>query len=335
MATRQFTGKTVAEATDLALATLGLKREEVEIAVVNPGRAGILGFGGEPAVIAVTPLAGAEPAASPRAGGEARARVEPPRRRVPEPVAVVEPEEDRGDDEGDEPDDDEGEGEEEEGRDAGEEREGDEGAEAEGADEGEDGAAREDETVAVGERRQPAPRAPRERSMAAVAEREGAEAGLAPGEPDPEAEQLATEILDYFLGTMGVVATTFVREDAPAGVIAFEIEGEDAGLLIGRRGETLQALQFLVNLIVNKQLGRQVYVTIDVEGYRERRQESLKSLAQRTAERVANSGRSVQLQPMPAAERRIIHVTLADHPDVRTESKGDGDQRRVVVLPKR
>jgi len=158
---------------------------------------------------------------------------------------------------------------------------------------------------------------------------------LAKGEPDPEAEQLATEILDFFLGTMGVVATTFVREDATDGVIAFEIEGEDAGLLIGRRGETLQSLQFLVNLIVNKQLGRQVYVTIDVEGYRERRQDSLRSLAERTAERVVSSGRSVQLQPMPAAERRIIHVTLAEHPDVRTESKGDGDQRRVVVLPKR
>jgi spoIIIJ-associated protein len=321
----------VAEATDLALATLGLKREEVEIAVVNPGRAGILGFGGEPAVISVTPLAGAETAASPRAGGEARARMEPPRRRVPEPVAVVEREEDDADAGGDEPEDEEDE-DEEEGREAGEEDEGDEDVDDE--DEGEGEAADDGGVVAV-ERRPPEARTPRERPSGEAAEREGAEPGPAKGEPDPEAEQLATEILDYFLGTMGVVATTFVREDAAAGVIAFEIEGEDAGLLIGRRGETLQALQFLVNLIVNKQLGRQVYVTIDVEGYRERRQESLKSLAQRTADRVADSGRSVQLQPMPAAERRIIHVTLADHPDVRTESKGDGDQRRVVVLPKR
>lgn len=172
------------------------------------------------------------------------------------------------------------------------------------------------------------PRTQRERAPVAVADRPQ-------GEPDPEAEQLATEILDFFLGTMGVVATTFIREDSPEGVTAFEIEGEDAGLLIGRRGETLQALQFLVNLIVNKQLDRQVYITIDVEGYRERRQESLRTLAQRTASKVADSGRPVQLQPMPASERRVIHMTLADHAEVRTESKGDGDQRRVVVLPKR
>jgi spoIIIJ-associated protein len=259
--------------------------------------------------------------------------MEPPRRRVPEPVAVVERDEDRGDDVGEQSEDEEGE-DEEEGRRTGEESEEEEDAEAEGENGGEEEPEDDRGGVAV-ERRPPEARAPRERPSAEAAERDGAEPGPEKGEPDPEAEQLATEILDYFLGTMGVVATTFVREDAPGGVIAFEIEGEDAGLLIGRRGETLQALQFLVNLIVNKQLGRQVYVTIDVEGYRERRQESLKSLAQRTADRVADSGRSVQLQPMPAAERRIIHVTLADHPGVHTESKGDGDQRRVVVLPKR
>lgn len=325
MATRQFTGKTVAEATDLALDTLGLKREEVEIAVVNPGRSGILGFGGEMAVIAVTPLVSSEPATAGRAAVEARVQPEPPRRRIPEPVAV-EDDEDR--DGAREAEDDE-----DEARDGSDERE-EEADEAddeadEDADEGpEDGESEPDDAGRPGGRRAAGP------ARVGVAVREPVGAGVAAGEPDPETEQLATEILDFFLGTMGVVATTFVREDAPDGMIAFEIEGEDAGLLIGRRGETLQALQFLVNLIVNKQLGRQVYVTIDVEGYRERRQESLKSLAERTAERVASSGRPVQLQPMPASERRIIHVTLAEHPEVRTESKGDGDQRRVVVLPK-
>lgn len=328
MATRQFMGKTVAEATDLALATLGLKREEVEIAVVNPGRAGILGFGGEPAVIAVTPLVQAEPATAARTNGESResrAVIEPPRRRVAEPVAPVAAEEPDEEDEGEDEDlAESGEGEPGEGEPG-------EGAPEEAGEDGEEEDEGDGEPEEAGEERAGAGYGP-----AGVRERVAVASG--PGEkggPDPDAEQLATEILDFFLGTMGVVATTFVREDAVDGVIAFEIEGEDAGLLIGRRGETLQALQFLVNLIVNKQLGRQVYVTIDVEGYRERRQESLKSLAQRTAERVASSGRSIQLQPMPASERRIIHVTLAEHPDVRTESKGDGDQRRVVVLPKR
>lgn len=331
MATRQFLGKTVAEATDLALATLGLKREEVEIAVVNPGRAGILGFGGEPAVIAVTPLAQAEPASTARPSGESResrAVIEPPRRRVPEPVAPVAAEEPEEEDEDLE--------ESGEGKPGGSEEGGPE--EADEADEDDEDDEEEDEGDEEGEEAEEEGAGAGYRPTGARERRERVAVAAGPGEkrePDPEAEQLATEILDFFLGTMGVVATTFVREDAVDGVIAFEIEGEDAGLLIGRRGETLQALQFLVNLIVNKQLGRQVYVTIDVEGYRERRQESLKSLAQRTAERVVSSGRSIQLQPMPASERRIIHVTLAEHPDVRTESKGDGDQRRVVVLPKR
>lgn len=166
------------------------------------------------------------------------------------------------------------------------------------------------------------------------AEREEAPEERQPG-PDPEVEACATEILDRFLGALGVVASTYIREDAPGGTVAFDIEGEDAGLLIGRRGETLQALQFLVNLMVNKELDRQAYVTIDVEGYRDRRQESLRTLAKRAASRVSSSGRQFALQPMSAAERRIIHLTLAEHPSVRTESRGEGEQRRVVVLPKR
>ncbi|MBI4220400.1 MAG: protein jag [Chloroflexi bacterium] len=319
MATRQFTGKTVSEATDLALATLGLKREEVEIVVVNPGRAGILGFGGEPAVIAVTPLAGAEPARE-----TVRREVAPPaERRRGQEAPVAEAEEEEAEEEGEF----EAEEEEEEAAAPGEEP-----GEAAGEEEREEAYEEaEEEEEAEAEEAE-------ERAGAFVAEEETAPVAAAEGQPravDPEAEQLATEILDFFLATMGVKATTYVREDAADGNIAFEIEGEDAGLLIGRRGETLQALQFLINLIVNKQLDRQAYITVDVEGYKERRQEALRSLAQRTASKVAGTGRPVQLQPMPASERRIIHLTLADHPEVRTESKGDGDQRRVVVLPRR
>lgn len=246
-----------------------------------------------------------------------RTEIEPPRRRNETPVVQVESDDDDGDAEDDEGRDDDSD--EDIDDDESEDSADEEGDEEDAGDEERGERARGGGSFVRPER----PRAP-----VAVAERPA-------GEPDPEAEQLATEILDFFLGTMGVVATTFIREDSPAGVTAFEIEGEDAGLLIGRRGETLQALQFLVNLIVNKQLDRQVYITIDVEGYRERRQESLRTLAQRTASRVSDSGRPVQLQPMPASERRVIHMTLADHPEVRTESKGDGDQRRVVVLPKR
>lgn len=146
---------------------------------------------------------------------------------------------------------------------------------------------------------------------------------------------MVAEILDYFLATMGVVADTYVRDELEEDSLVFEIEGEDAGLLIGRRGETLQSLQFLVRMIVSRQLGRKAYVVIDVEDYRRRRADMLRRLARRTAGRVATSGRSTALDPMSPGERRIVHMSLASHPRVRTESEGEGNQRRVVVLPRR
>ncbi len=152
--------------------------------------------------------------------------------------------------------------------------------------------------------------------------------------PDPEVEPVAAEVLDYFLSVMDVSVTTYVSEDSDDCDVAFEIEGEDSGLLIGRRGETLQALQFLVNMVINKKMERPAYITIDVEGYRERRQDALRESAERAAESALNSGKSQTLQPMNAADRRIIHLTLVDHPDVDTQSRGQGDQRRVVVLLK-
>jgi len=152
-------------------------------------------------------------------------------------------------------------------------------------------------------------------------------------EKDDEAEQLVSELIDYFLGAMGVVADTYIRED-DEGVMTFEIDGPDAGLLIGRRGETLQALQFIVRMVTNRQLGRKAHVVIDIEDYRERRVQMLRRLARRTAGRVGSSGREYALEPMSPAERRIVHMSLAGHDEVRTESEGEGNQRRVVIFPK-
>ena len=152
--------------------------------------------------------------------------------------------------------------------------------------------------------------------------------------PDPEVEPIAAEVLDYFLSVMDVSVATYVSEDSDDCDVAFEIEGEDSGLLIGRRGETLQSLQFLVNMVINKKMERPAYITIDVEGYRERRHDALRESAERAAETAVDSGSSQTLQPMNAADRRIIHMALADHPDVETQSRGQGDQRRVVVLIK-
>ena len=152
-------------------------------------------------------------------------------------------------------------------------------------------------------------------------------------EKDEEAEQLVSELIDYFLGAMGVVADTYIRED-DEGMMTFEIDGPDAGLLIGRRGETLQALQFIVRMVTNRQLGRKAHVLIDIEDYRERRVQMLRRLARRTAGRVGSSGREYSLEPMSPAERRIVHMSLAGHDEVRTESEGEGNQRRVVIFPK-
>ena len=112
----------------------------------------------------------------------------------------------------------------------------------------------------------------------------------------------------------------------------FEIEGDDAGLLIGRKGETLKTFQFLVRYIVSQRIDGRAYLMIDVEGYQQRRHEALENMALRVARRVADTGRDISLEPMPPADRRIIHIALADHPEVTTESIGYDDERQVVIL---
>ena len=136
---------------------------------------------------------------------------------------------------------------------------------------------------------------------------------------------------------MDASATTSMRTNGSSdnnddeNIVEIDIEGDDSGLLIGRRGETLRALQFIVNLIVNQRTeGR---VMLDIEGYRERRYASLRTLASQVAERVANTGRSVTLEPMASNERRIIHMTLSEHPQVITESTGIGAGRKITISP--
>ena len=115
--------------------------------------------------------------------------------------------------------------------------------------------------------------------------------------------------------------------------VRVEIQGPDAGRIIGRRGVTLQALQYLVARIVGQRVSRHVRVKVDVEGYRVRRENVLRGVAQRAADRAVREGRAIELDPMSPDERRVIHLTLADDGDVRTESIGEGDDRRVRVIP--
>jgi spoIIIJ-associated protein len=106
-------------------------------------------------------------------------------------------------------------------------------------------------------------------------------------------------------------------------------------LLIGRRGETLAALQLLVNLIVRHRTKRRMRIVVDAENYRLRREENLRSLALRVAQQVRANRRSIALEAMPPNERRIVHIALADYTDISTESTGEGDERRVVISLKR
>jgi spoIIIJ-associated protein len=118
-------------------------------------------------------------------------------------------------------------------------------------------------------------------------------------------------------------------------VVLVEIQGDDLSILIGRRSETLNALQYIASLIVGKELGEWVPMIIDVQGYRARRERQLRQIARRMAEQAIHTGKRQILEPMPANERRIIHMELHDHPQVTTESLGEEPNRKVTIFPKK
>jgi len=155
---------------------------------------------------------------------------------------------------------------------------------------------------------------------------------------EEDAEQIARETLQELLTRMGFKAQVSIRpdeempqdEDAPPFIL--DITGDDLGVLIGRRGQTLQALQYITRLIVSREAQRWVNLVVDVEKYKTRREQSLRQLAQRMAERVSFNHQPIALEPMPSHERRIVHLTLRDHPIVTTRSIGKGDQRKVTIV---
>ena len=141
------------------------------------------------------------------------------------------------------------------------------------------------------------------------------------------------EVLQTILFHMGIRGQVEVRSSDP---LTLNVRMEDGlGLLIGRRGETLASLQLLVNLIVSHQIKHRQRIIVDVEDYRLRREENLRQLALRIAQQVRQSRRAIPLEPMPANERRIVHMTLSDSKDVMTHSEGEGDQRRVIISLRR
>ena len=246
----EVSAKTVDEAIDIALEELGLKRSQVDIEILTPGKPGLFGLGGEQARVRVMALEGVE-------------------------VQLHDVEDEEAGNSG----------------------------------------------------------APAREEMFGDSEIEVKDISA-------EEVDLAADYLRTLLDLMEINAEVSVRApETPAdglgrATAVLDIDGEDLGLLIGRRGSSLAALQYLVNVMVTRRLGSRVLVTIDVEHYHRRREDSLRGLAHRMADRVRQSRRPVTLEPMPAAERRIIHLALSEDQYVMTASVGQGDERKVVIRPR-
>jgi spoIIIJ-associated protein len=145
--------------------------------------------------------------------------------------------------------------------------------------------------------------------------------------------EIVEDLLDYmgFPGEVDVLRAG--KENGTPTLAMAVVDGESMGALIGRRGETLQAFQFITQLLVNRRLGHWTRVLLDIEGYRSRRERYLKDTALRAAEKAMRYRESIELDPMIPSERRIVHLTLATHEFVTTHSEGEGDNRRVIVEP--
>ncbi len=299
----EFKAKTVDEAIEEGLATLKVQREAVDIEVVNRGSRGIFGIGSEPAVVRLTQrVLSPTPTLAPTTPAVIMPQEAPPPPPAASPVTktVV------------------------------------------------------DEAPAKPVRSAPAPVAPSDHQAEIPST-------LDTGSADEESlndtvmETMAVEMLTRMIFLMGFDVTVtatwqdededdFDDEDGGADeeghsatarrYLHLDVEGVELGALIGRRGETLENIQYLLRLMVNQKLHRWKNIIIDIERYKARRVTQLTQLAQRMAEQVAHNRRAVSLEPMPANERRIVHMALRDHPDVYTESYGDGNRRKVHIFAK-
>lgn len=153
--------------------------------------------------------------------------------------------------------------------------------------------------------------------------------------------ETARDVLQTLLSLMEVPASVVAPDEVPVGEeggtdasINLNVEGDDLGILIGRHGQTLSCIQYIVRIIVGHWTKEWLPITVDVEGYKRRRFEGLRALAQRIAEQVKVSRAPFALESMPAYERRVVHLALLDNPDVTTESSGEGEARRVVIQPR-
>ena len=343
---KEFSGKTVEEALRLAREEFGAGLEDLDFEILSPGSRGVLGMGAEPARIVAAPRSALGGVAPKR---EAAAAVPlppaPPRERD---------DRDRDRDRGPRRDD----------RDRGPRRDdrrpsGSSAAPSGGgaapsgssaAPSGGDRPPRRDDRPPRRDDRPPRhdDRGPRREPAGGLSASEAAEVAAARGslsaeradleasEASPEALAAGKAILEQLMTHLGfdVKVEVAAGETSRLNVVGEGDEREALGALIGRKGERLSALQHLVNLMLSKAMGSWTRVLVDVEDYRGRRERQLRDLALRAASRVVETGKMLQLEPMPALERRWIHLTLRDHPDVSTQSIGEEPNRRVVIVPR-
>jgi spoIIIJ-associated protein len=165
---------------------------------------------------------------------------------------------------------------------------------------------------------------------------EAPESRSLPLDHDPREDgkaDLASEMLNEILKRMGLIVDVTVREDAEE--VILDCAGEDAGRVIGKKGQTLDALQFLINKIVNRFPDGRRHIVLDSGDYRQRRENGLASMARREAKRAVAQSRIITLEPMSPRDRRVIHLSLAKFPGVSTRSDGQGAERRVRIIPAR
>jgi spoIIIJ-associated protein len=323
---REFTGKTVEEALREAREAFGAELNDLDFEILTPGSRGVLGMGAEPARIVAAPrseLGGAAPkrdaaAAAPLPVPAREDRGEADRDRGP-----------RRDDRSRSGDRDRGPRRDDRGRGPRRDDRGRPGDRDRGPrrDDRAPRPAGDAESLSADEQAEVT--AARGSLAAERAELEAAEAS-------PEALAAGKQILEQLMVHLGFVATVEVDsgETSRLNVVGNGDEKEALGALIGRKGERLSALQHLVNLMLSKEVGTWTRVLVDVEDYRGRRERQLRDLANRAAARVVETGKMLQLEPMPALERRWVHLTLRDHPNVATQSIGEEPNRRVVLVPR-
>jgi spoIIIJ-associated protein len=336
---QEFTGKSVEEAIKAACDAFGVGLGDLDFEILTPGSRGVLGMGAEPARIVAAPRSALGGSAPKREAAESKPLPAPRPPREDRPYDGDRPRRDYGDrpprrdDRGPRPEyadrpprrDDRG-------PDRGPRRD-DRGPRRD------DRPPRRDDRAA-----RPAGSHSSELSAAEVAAVTTARGSLAmeraeleAAEATPEALAAGKEILETLMGHLGFQGVTVeIREGETSrlNVVGEGADREALGSLIGRKGERLSALQHLVNLMLSRRTGQWTRVLVDVEDYRGRRERQLADLAARAAERVIETGKMLQLEPMPALERRWVHLALRGNDGVATQSIGEEPNRRVVVLPR-